>query len=101
MPTPNEILKQYWGYDRLKPAQELAVKGVLQNKDVVALLPTGGGKSICFQVPALLKEGLCIVVSPLVSLMQDQVDSLKEKGIKDMMLAGYITYKELLRKLDN
>lgn len=101
MPTPNEILKQYWGYDHLKPAQELAIKNVLQNKNVVALLPTGGGKSVCFQVPALLKEGLCIVVSPLVSLMQDQVDNLKRKGIKAMMLAGYIPYKELLRQLDN
>lgn len=101
MPTPNDILRKFWGHDRLHPAQEIAVENVLNGKNVIALLPTGGGKSICFQVPAMLKEGICIVVSPLISLMQDQVQNLKTKGIKAMMLGGHIPAKELDRLLDN
>lgn len=101
MPTPNAVLKKYWGHSGLRPAQEKAVSHVLKGEDVIALLPTGGGKSICFQVPALLKRGVCLVVSPLVSLMQDQVEGLQNKGIRAMMLRGYIPYNELNRLLDN
>ena len=80
-PTPHEILKKYWGYDSFRPLQEDIINSVLLGKDVLALLPTGGGKSICFQVPALCINGLCLVVTPLVALMTDQVDNLKKRGI--------------------
>ncbi len=101
MPSPNELLKKYWGHDSLRPAQEQVIKHLHEQKDVIALLPTGGGKSICFQIPALQREGLCLVISPLISLMQDQVKSLQDRGIKAMMLGGSLSYKELLIKLDN
>jgi len=73
-PIPLDILKTYWGYEQFKPSQELAVDSILGQKDTCVFLPTGGGKSICFQVPALVEPGICIVVSPLVALMQDQVE---------------------------
>jgi len=79
--TPHEILKTYWGFDSFRPLQEDIINSVLQGKDTLALLPTGGGKSICFQVPAMSKEGLCLVVTPLVALMTDQVENLKRHGI--------------------
>jgi ATP-dependent DNA helicase RecQ len=80
-PTPHEILKKYWGYDSFRSLQEDIINSVLHGKDTLALLPTGGGKSICFQVPAMCKEGLCLVVTPLVALMTDQVENLKRHGI--------------------
>lgn len=79
---PKAILQKYWGFSSFKGSQEKIIGDVLNNKDVLALLPTGGGKSVCFQVPALAREGICIVVSPLVALIEDQVASLKKKGIK-------------------
>ena len=76
-----ETLKQYWGYAAFRPLQQDIIQAVLDGEDVLALLPTGGGKSICFQIPTLMRPGLCLVVSPLIALMKDQVDQLKKKGI--------------------
>ena len=81
MKTPQEILKKYWSYDEFRPLQKEIIDSVLEGNDTIALLPTGGGKSICFQIPALLLEGVTIVVSPLISLIQDQVKNLKRRGI--------------------
>ena len=78
MPEPLDILEQYWGFKRFKPLQEEVIQTVMDNHDCVALMPTGGGKSLCFQIPALIKEGICIVVSPLIALMNDQVNALKK-----------------------
>ncbi|MGI9552320.1 MAG: RecQ family ATP-dependent DNA helicase [Aurantibacter sp.] len=98
---PKDILKQYWGYDNFKGSQEKIVSAILQEKDVLALLPTGGGKSLCFQLPTLIQEGVCIVVSPLISLIQNQVEDLKQKGVKAVALIGGITQNELIDLLDN
>lgn len=81
MPSSLEILKKYWGYDTFRPLQEDIINSILDGKDTLALLPTGGGKSICYQVPTLAKDGLCLVVSPLIALMKDQVEQLQRRGI--------------------
>jgi ATP-dependent DNA helicase RecQ len=101
MGSPQEILQQYWGHARFRPLQEEIIQSVLDKNDTVALLPTGGGKSICFQIPALVQEGICIVVSPLIALMNDQVNALTKMGIKSMALTGGISYNDLDRLLDN
>jgi ATP-dependent DNA helicase RecQ len=101
MAHPINILEQYWNHTSFRPLQEEIINSVLENNDTFALLPTGGGKSVCFQIPALIKDGICIVVSPLVALMQDQVNSLKEKGIKAMAITSGIRYSELDSLLDN
>jgi ATP-dependent DNA helicase RecQ len=98
---PNEILEQYWGYPSFRPLQEEIIQYVLRDLDTIALLPTGGGKSICFQIPALIKDGICIVISPLVALISDQVNALKEKGIKALSITGGISFQELNILLDN
>ncbi|WP_243471570.1 RecQ family ATP-dependent DNA helicase [Winogradskyella sp. MH6] len=98
---PIEVLERHWNYTSFRPLQEDIINSVLANEDTFALLPTGGGKSICFQVPALMKEGICIVVSPLIALMKDQVNTLKQKGIKAIALTSGMSYKDLDTQLDN
>jgi ATP-dependent DNA helicase RecQ len=99
--TIQEILKQYWGYDSFRPLQEDIIHSVLEGKDTLALLPTGGGKSICFQVPALAKDGLCLVVSPLIALMKDQVENLKKKGVSALAVYSGMSFLEIKKMLQN
>lgn len=99
--TPKDILQQYWGFENFKEPQEAIITAVLQKQHVLALLPTGGGKSVCYQIPALINEGICIVVSPLIALMQDQVQQLKQKGIKAIALTGGLSFSEIDALLDN
>ncbi|WP_390881637.1 ATP-dependent DNA helicase RecQ [Capnocytophaga leadbetteri] len=101
MESPELILKKYWGFDSFRPPQKTVIESVLKGNDTLALMPTGGGKSITFQVPAMLKEGICIVVSPLIALMTDQVNALKNKGINAISLGGSLPYRELERLLNN
>jgi ATP-dependent DNA helicase RecQ len=98
---PLDILQQYWGYDQFRPAQLETIQSVLEGTDTLTLLPTGGGKSICFQVPALCKPGICIVVSPLIALMKDQVESLQKRGIRAAAIYSGMHYSEIDRILDN
>ena len=97
----HKILNQYWGFDNFRTLQEEIILSVLQGKDTLALLPTGGGKSICFQVPALAMDGICIVISPLISLMQDQVENLLKKGIKAVSITSANSKREIDVLLDN
>jgi ATP-dependent DNA helicase RecQ len=99
MSSPLSILKKYWHHDQFRPMQEQIIQSVLDGNDTLALLPTGGGKSICFQVPALLKEGLCLVVSPLIALMRDQVESLLEKDIPAVALHSGLSFYEVTKIL--
>jgi ATP-dependent DNA helicase RecQ len=98
---PNQILQQYWGYSTFRPLQLEIIDHVLQGKDTLALLPTGGGKSICFQVPALAKDGLCLVISPLIALMKDQVENLKKRNIMALSIHSGMTYFEVKQALQN
>ncbi|WP_291869716.1 RecQ family ATP-dependent DNA helicase [Maribacter sp.] len=98
---PKELLEKYWGYTTFRGSQEKIIAAVLNGRDVLALLPTGGGKSLCFQLPALALDGICIVVSPLVALIKNQVDSLNQKGIKAIGLTGGIPFDEVNNLLDN
>ena len=96
-----DILKKYWGFDAFRALQEDIIDSVLEGNDTLALLPTGGGKSICFQVPALAKEGLCLVISPLIALMKDQLESLKKKGIPALSIYSGMSFFEVKRTLEN
>ncbi len=99
--TIHEILKEHWGFECFRPLQEDIIRSVLQGNDTLALLPTGGGKSICFQVPALANEGLCLVISPLIALMKDQVENLKRKGIPALAIYSGMSFPEIKKTLQN
>ena len=99
--TALEILKEYWGYDSFRLKQEEIVNAALEDRDVLAILPTGGGKSICFQVPAMMHEGIAIVVTPLIALMKDQVQNLNDRGIKALCVNAGMSAREVDTKLNN
>lgn len=99
--TIYEALKAYWNFDSFRPLQEDIIRSVLEGRDTLALMPTGGGKSVCFQVPALVQPGICIVVSPLIALIKDQVEALKEKGIEAVSLVSGMSKREVDILLDN
>lgn len=101
MSKPLEILQKYWNHDAFRTPQEDIIASVLAGKDTFGLMPTGGGKSITFQVPAIMMEGICLVISPLIALMKDQVQNLQNKGIKAIALTGGIASDEIIDLLDN
>lgn len=101
MPEAQEILLKYWKHDSFRPLQKEIIDSVLEGQDTFALLPTGGGKSICFQVPAMMQEGICLVISPLIALMKDQVANLQKREIKAIALTGGIHTEEIIDLLDN
>ena len=96
-----DVLKKYWGHTQFRLKQEEIIKQVIDKKDTLALLPTGGGKSICYQVPGLMSEGICLVISPLIALMDDQVRFLKSKGIKSVAITSGMHYNEIDTALTN
>ena len=97
---PLEVLKHYWGYPAFRPLQEDIIRGVLQGRDTLALLPTGGGKSLCYQVPALCQDGVCLVISPLIALMKDQVAALRKRGIAAAAIFSGMHNREIDARLD-
>jgi ATP-dependent DNA helicase RecQ len=101
MQTPLDILQKYWKHDQFRSLQIEIIDSVLSGKDTLAILPTGGGKSICFQVPAMMKDGICLVISPLVALMKDQVANLQARNIRAIALTGGIRSEEMIDLLDN
>ncbi len=101
MQTAIQILEKYWKYNTFRSPQDEIINSVLEGKDTFGLMPTGGGKSICFQVPALMKDGICLVISPLVALMKDQVQRLQKLDIKAIALTGGIRPDEMITLLDN
>lgn len=100
MANPSDILKKYWGYTQFRPLQEDIIQSICSGTDTLALLPTGGGKSICFQVPALLSEGVCVVVTPLIALMKDQVANLQKRNIPAVAIYAGMYYQDVERLLE-
>ena len=98
---PVEVLKEYWGYESFRSKQEEIVNAALEDRDVLAILPTGGGKSVCFQVPAMMRDGIAIVVTPLIALMKDQVQNLNDRGIKALCVNAGMSQREVDLTLNN
>ena len=94
--TIHDVLNQYWGFDSFRPLQEDIINAILDGKDTLALLPTGGGKSVCYQVPALMNDGLCLVISPLIALMKDQIENLRKKNITAFAIYSGMSRKEVI-----
>lgn len=99
--TPLEALQKYWGYDSFRGIQEDIINSILTGHDTLGLMPTGGGKSVTFQVPALMMKGTCIVVTPLVALMKDQVQHLRERGIRATCIHSGLSHEEIVKQFDN
>lgn len=99
--SPSEVLKEYWGYDGFRPMQEEIITAALEGKDVLAIMPTGGGKSICFQVPGLIKDGITLVVTPLIALMKDQVQNLNDRGVRALAIHAGMSRREVDLALNN
>ena len=99
--TAHEVLKTYWGYESFRPKQEEIIREALAGRDVLAILPTGGGKSVCFQVPCLMREGIGLVVTPLIALMKDQVQNLEARGIRAMAVHAGMSRHEVDLALNN
>ena len=99
--SPLEVLKTYWGYDSFRPLQEEIIRSALEDRDTLAILPTGGGNSVCFQVPALMRDGIALVITPLIALMKDQVQHLQEKGIRAMAIHAGMNRREVDLALNN
>ncbi|MES2648608.1 MAG: ATP-dependent DNA helicase RecQ [Bacteroidota bacterium] len=101
MPTNQQLLQEHFGYNQFRPLQEEIINAVLAGKDVLALLPTGGGKSVCYQIPALSQEGICLVITPLIALMKDQVSQLKKRNISAISLYSGMAFYEIRKALQN
>ena len=99
--SPSEVLKEYWGYDGFRPMQEEIITAALEGKDVLAIMPTGGGKSICFQVPGLMRDGITLVVTPLIALMKDQVQNLNDRGVRALAIHAGMSRHEVDLALNN
>lgn len=99
--SPSEVLKEYWGYDGFRPMQEEIITAALEGKDVLAIMPTGGGKSVCFQVPGLMREGITLVVTPLIALMKDQVQNLNDRGVRALAVHAGMGRHEVDLALNN
>ena len=97
--TPNETLKHYFGYDHFRPGQAEIINQVLAKKNTLAIMPTGGGKSLCYQIPALILPGITLVVSPLIALMKDQVDALNDNGIPAAFINSSLDYASIQNNL--
>ena len=101
MEQSRNILKKYWGFDQFRPLQEDIADAAIYGRDTLALLPTGGGKSICFQIPGIAREGICVVISPLIALMHDQVEQLQRRGLRAKAITSGMSYREIDITLDN
>ena len=96
-----ETLKKYWNYDNFRPLQAEIIQSILDGRDTLALMPTGGGKSLCFQVPTMVMGGLCLVITPLIALMKDQVENLKKRDIRAAAIYTGMSYEQQKTALDN
>jgi ATP-dependent DNA helicase RecQ len=101
MPHIHELLKQYFGYNSFRPLQEDIIKSVLDGRDTLALLPTGGGKSVCYQIPALAQDGICLVITPLIALMKDQVSQLRKRNVSSLSIYSGMAFYEVKKALQN